>query len=292
VGLRHPGARLLGPAGVISRLERFAELVASDQFNLAEASLLVAQDVYPDLDVTGYLGQLDDIAAAIRKRIAGDAFAEQKVLALNYYLFNEMRFVGNIDDYYDPRNSYLNEVLERRTGIPLTLSIVYLEVGKRLGLNLKGVSFPGHFLVKLSVKRGQLVLDPFIGGEAQSESELRQRLAQVMPAGEAENVPIDRYLEPASSRQVIARMLRNLKKIYMQGDRHEEALAVMHRMLLVMPESAEELRDRGLVYQRLDCFRPALSDLQNYLRRRPQAPDAADIHTRIVELKQACSRLN
>ena len=277
---------------MISRLERFAELVASDQFNLAEASLLVAQDVYPDLDVTGYLGQLDDIASAIRRRIAGDAFAEQKVLALNYYLFNEMRFVGNVDDYYDPRNSYLNEVLERRTGIPLTLCIVYLEVGKRLGLNLKGVSFPGHFLVKLAVKRGQLVLDPFIGGEAQSESELRQRLAQVMPAGDAEKVPIDRYLEPASSRQVIARMLRNLKNIYMQGERHEQALAVMHRMLLVMPESAEELRDRGLVYQRLDCFRPALSDLQNYLRRRPQAPDAADIHARVVELKQACSRLN
>jgi regulator of sirC expression with transglutaminase-like and TPR domain len=273
-------------------LQQFAELVSTDQFNLAEASLLIAQDVYPKLDVARYLGQLDDIAAAIRRRIAEDAFAEQKVLALNYYLFNEMRFVGNVEDYYDPRNSYLNEVLERRTGIPLTLSIVYVEVGKRLGLNLKGVSFPGHFLVKLSVKRGELVLDPFIGGEAQSESELRQRLAQVMPEGDARSVPIDRYLEPASSRQVIARMLRNLKKIYLEGEKLEQALAVMHRMLLVMPESAEELRDRGMVYQRLDCFRPALSDLQNYLRRRPQAADAADIHAKVVELRRACSRLN
>jgi regulator of sirC expression with transglutaminase-like and TPR domain len=273
-------------------LQQFAELVSTDQFNLAEASLLIAQDVYPKLDVARYLGQLDDIAAAIRRRIAEDAFAEQKVLALNYYLFNEMRFVGNVEDYYDPRNSYLNEVLERRTGIPLTLSIVYVEVGKRLGLNLKGVSFPGHFLVKLSVKRGELVLDPFIGGEAQSESELRQRLAQVMPEGDARSVPIDRYLEPASSRQVIARMLRNLKKIYLEGEKLEQALAVMHRMLLVMPESAEELRDRGMVYQRLDCFRPALSDLQNYLRRRPQAADAADIQAKVVELRRACSRLN
>ena len=277
---------------MIAGLERFAELVASDQFSLAEASLLVAQDVYPDVDVGGYIARLDEIAAAIRKRFASDAFAEQKVLALNYYLFNEMRFVGNIDDYYDPRNSYLNEVLERRTGIPLTLSIVYLEVGRRLGLNFKGVSFPGHFLVKLAVKRGQLVLDPFIGGEAQSEADLRERLAQVLPASEAENVAIERYLEPATPRQVIARMLRNLKNIYMTGKQHEQALAVMQRMLLVLPESAEELRDRGLLYERLECFRPALTDLQNYLRRRPKAPDAAEVHEKVVELKQACARLN
>lgn len=277
---------------MIPRLERFAELVSSEQFNLAEASLLVAQDVYPNLDVPAYLGRLDDIAQAIRKRLASDAFAEQKVLALNYFLFNEMRFVGNIDDYYDPRNSYLNEVLERRTGIPLTLSILYLEVGRRLGLNLKGISFPGHFLVKLSVKRGELVLDPFIGGEAQSEADLRQRLSQVMPEGEAKRVPIERFLEPASSRQVIARMLRNLKGIYLKAQQLEQALAVMHRILLVMPESAEELRDRGLLYQRLECFRPALSDLQNYLRRRPEAPDSGDIHAKVVDLKQASSRLN
>jgi regulator of sirC expression with transglutaminase-like and TPR domain len=275
-----------------ARLERFAELVSSEQFNLAEASLLVAQDAYPDLEVGDYVAQLDEIAAAIRKRLAGDAFAEQKVIALNYYLFNEMRFVGNIDNYYDPRNSYLNEVLARRTGIPLTLSIVYLEVGRRLGLNFKGVSFPGHFLVKLAVKRGQLVLDPFIGGEAQSEADLRQRLAQVLPADEVEKAPIDRFLEPATSRQVIARMLRNLKNIYMQAKQLEQALAVMQRMLLVMPESAEELRDRGLLYEKLECFRPALSDLQNYLRRRPQAPDASEIHGKLVELKQACSKLN
>ena len=273
-------------------LEQFAELVSTEQFNLAQASLLVAQDVYPDLEVSKYLGQLDDIAAVIRRRVACDAFAEQRIIALNYYLFNEMHFVGNVDNYYDPRNSYLNEVLERRTGIPLTLSIVYLEVGKRLGLNLKGVSFPGHFLVKLSVKRGELVLDPFIGGEAQSESDLRERLAQVLTPSEAQQVAIDRFLEPATSRQVIARMLRNLKNIYMSGNRFEQALAVMQRMLLVVPESAEELRDRGLLYQKLECFRPALSDLQNYLRRRPEAPDSGEIHDHVVELRKACARLN
>lgn len=274
------------------RLEHFAEIVSRDQFDLAEASFMLAQDLYPGIDIAAYLGQLDDIAAAIRKRIAGDAFAEQKVIALNYYLFNEMRFSGNVEDYYDPRNSYLNQVMERRIGIPITLSILYLEVGKRLGLNLKGISFPGHFLVKLAVKRGQLVLDPFIGGEAQSEADLRARLAQVLPPGKAEKAQLDRYLEPATPRQIIARVLRNLKNIYMQTGKLEQALAVMQRMLLVMPESAEELRDRGLVYHQLECFRPALSDLQNYLRRKPEAPDVAEIHGKVVELKQAAARLN
>jgi regulator of sirC expression with transglutaminase-like and TPR domain len=274
------------------QLEHFAEIVSREQFNLAEASLMLAQDVYPDVDIPAYVGQLDRIAEAIRRRIASDAFAEQKVRALNYYLFSEMRFSGNIDEYYDPRNSYLNQVIERRTGIPITLSILYLEVGKRLGLNLKGVSFPGHFLVKLSVKRGQLVLDPFTGGEAQSEADLRQRLAQVLPSEKAEQAQLDQYLEPATPRQIIARVLRNLKNIYMQSSKLEQALAVMHRMLLVVPESAEELRDRGLVYQKLECFRPALSDLQNYLRRRPEAPDAAEIHGKIVELKESAGRIN
>jgi regulator of sirC expression with transglutaminase-like and TPR domain len=275
-----------------SRLERFAEIVSRDQFNLAEASLMLAQDCYPDLDIPEYLSKLDGIAVAIKKRLAGDAFSEQRVLALNYYLFNEMRFSGNLVDYYDPRNSYLNEVLERRTGIPITLSILYLEIGKRLGLNLKGVSFPGHFLVKLAVKRGQLVLDPFTGGEAQSEADLRQRLAQVLPMEKAEQAQLDRYLEPATPRQIIARVLRNLKNIYMQTGKLEQTLAVMHRMLLVMPESAEELRDRGLVYQKLECFRPALSDLQNYLRRKPDALDAAEIREKLVELRQATAHLN
>jgi regulator of sirC expression with transglutaminase-like and TPR domain len=274
------------------QLERFAEIVSREHFDLAEASLLVAQDAYPGIEVAGYLGRLDDIAGAIRRRLAGDAFAEQKVRALNYYLFNELRYCGNIDDYYDPRNSYLNEVMERRTGIPITLSIVYLEIGRRIGLNLKGVSFPGHFLVKLSVKRGELVLDPFTGGEAQSEADLRQRLAQVLPSGQAERAKLEQYLEPATPRQIIARVLRNLKNIYLQTGKLEPALAVMHRMLLVVPESAEELRDRGLLYQQLECFRAALSDLQNYLRRRPDAPDATEIHGKIVELRQASAKLN
>ena len=133
-------------------LDRFAQLVSSENFSLAEAGLMIAQDRYEDLDVDRYLARIDAMADTVRSRVAPDAFPEQKVLALNHHLFRELEFLGNVDDYYDPRNSYLNEVLARRTGIPLTLSIVYLEVGRRLGLDLKGVSFPGHFLVKLVLR--------------------------------------------------------------------------------------------------------------------------------------------
>jgi len=273
-------------------LERFAELVSRDQFDLAEASLMLAQDVYPALDIAAYVARLDAAAATVKRNVAGDAYAEQKIQALNQCLFSELGYSGNIDDYYDPRNSYLNEVIDRRTGIPITLSIVYIEVGRRIGLNLKGVSFPGHFLVKLSVRRGQLVLDPFLAGEVQSEAELRQRLAKVLPPAAAEKASLDQYLEAATPRQIVARVLRNLKNIYMQEGKLENALDVMHRMLLVVPESAEELRDRGMLYQQLECFRPALSDLQNYLRRRPEAPDAGDVHAKVVELRQACAKLN
>jgi regulator of sirC expression with transglutaminase-like and TPR domain len=274
------------------RLEQFAELLCQEDFGLAEACLLIAQDAYPDLDIAHYMTQIDTLAATVRSRIAGDAFAEQKVVALNRHLFAELGFRGNAFDYYDPRNSYLNQVLERRTGIPITLSILYMEVGRRLGLRLQGVSFPGHFLVKLRVSGGQLVLDPFCGGEAQSEAELRARLAQVVPQREAESLPLAQFLQAASSRQILARLLRNLKGIYLQSEEAQNMLEVMQRMVMVAPHAAEEVRDRGLAYYRLDCFRAALADLQDYLQRRPDAPDAEDIRVKAAALQLVCARLN
>jgi len=232
------------------------------------------------------------MAATVRGRLAHDAFPEQRIAALNHYLFEDLQFSGNVDAYYDPRNSYLNEVLDRRTGIPITLAIVYLEVGRRVGLRLQGVSFPGHFLVKLRVRRGQLVLDPFTGGEPQSATALRSRLAQVMPPARARELELDELLEAASSRQIVARVLRNLKAIYLQAENYPRALAVMNRMLFVVPESAEELRDRGMVYEKLECFRAALADLTNYERRRPDAPDLAEVHARIEALRPRCASLH
>jgi len=274
------------------RLERFSALLCREDFDLAEACLLIAQDAYPDLDLAHYLARIDALAATVKRRVAGDAFAQQKLVVLNRYLFRELGFHGAALDYYDPRNSYLNQVLERRAGIPITLSILYMEVGRRLGLRLQGVSFPGHFLVKLRVSGGQLVLDPFCGGEAQSESELRARLAKMLPQRESDTLPLSQFLDAATPRQILARLLRNLKGIYLQSEEAQNMLQVMQRMVMVAPHAAEEVRDRGLAYCRLDCFRAALADLQDYLERRPDAPDAEEIRTKAAVLRLVCARLN
>jgi regulator of sirC expression with transglutaminase-like and TPR domain len=219
------------------------------------------------------------------------------VVALNHFLFDELGYSGNADNYYDPRNSYLNEVLDRRTGIPLTLSVLYLEVGRRIGLALEGVSFPGHFLVRLPLRGAMLVLDPFSGGEPQSEADLRARLRRVIPEGGAgrvpvEELPLDQFLEPAGKRQILARLLRNLKGIYRETDKPERLLEVLNRMLMVAPEAHGELRERGLVYQRLECYRAALKDLSDYSTLEPDAADLEEVRAKVLELSALCARLN
>jgi len=279
--------------------DRFAELLAREeaQIDLARACLLISQDAYPGLDVEGYLGEIERFAARLRGRLQGSRGAEERVVELNQFLFDELGFHGNARDYYDPRNSYLNEVLDRRMGIPLTLSVLYLEVGRRIGLALEGVSFPGHFLVRLPLRGSMLVLDPFSGGEPQSETDLRARLRRVVPAGTTgpvplEELPLEQFLEPAGKRQILARLLRNLKGIYREADKPERLLEVLNRMLTVAPEAHGELRERGLVYQRLECYRAALKDLSDYSSLEPDAPDLEDVRTKVLELSALCARLN
>jgi regulator of sirC expression with transglutaminase-like and TPR domain len=277
----------------------FAELVSrqDERIELAKACLQIAQDAYPGLDVDGYVGELERFAKRLRARFAQDASPEDRIIALNEFLFDDLGFGGNTDNYYDPRNSYLNEVIDRRTGIPITLSVLYMEIGRRIGLPFEGVSFPGHFLVRLPLRGGTLVLDPFSGGVPQPEAELRERLKRVIPrealGGVAvADLPLDQFLEPASNRQILARLLRNLKGVYREKDQPERLLAVLNRMIVVAPESAAELRDRGYVYQRLECWRPALQDLAEYLQREPEAPDQDDVRAKMVDLSLRCARLN
>jgi regulator of sirC expression with transglutaminase-like and TPR domain len=279
--------------------DRFAELLARDEaeIDLARACLLIAADAYPGLDVDGYLGEIERFAARLRGRLPPGGGAEERVLALNQFLFDELGFSGNADHYYDPRNSYLNEVLDRRTGIPITLSILYLEIGRRIGLDLEGVSFPGHFLVRLRLRGAILVLDPFSCGEALSEADLHERLQRVIPEGAAgavpvSDLPLDQFLEPAGKRQILARLLRNLKGIYRDSDRPERLLEVLNRMLVVAPDAYGELRERGLLYQRMECYRAALKDLQDYSALEPEAPDIDDVRAKLVELAAQCARLN
>jgi regulator of sirC expression with transglutaminase-like and TPR domain len=279
-------------------LEPFAELVGREgtRIDLALACLMIAEDAYPGLDTQRYLGELDAIAQRLRVRMPQRASAEDRIVALNQLLFDDLGYRGNTDEYYDPRNSYLNEVLERRTGIPITLSIVYMEVGRRAGLSLEGVSFPGHFLVRTRVRGGVLVLDPFAGGVPQSEDDLRERLKRVIPEGAVEvpvaELPLEQFLEPAGNRQILARVLRNLKAIHRQAGQPERLLRVLNRMLVLTPGAHAELRDRGYVYQQLECWRPALKDLSDYVERDPDAADLDEVRARIMELKVLCSRLN
>lgn len=280
-------------------LEAFAEMVAREdtRIELARACLLIAEDVYPGLDIEGYVADIDRLAAGLRARLPEDSSAEKRVVALNGLLFDELGYTGNTRDYYDPRNSYLNEVMERRTGIPITLSILYLEIGRRIGLPLDGVSFPGHFLVRLKLRGGVLMLDPFVGGEPQSEDDLRERLERVIPRVAADPVPVaelplEQFLEPATNRQILARVLRNLKGIYREKEEPERMLQVLNRILVLSPNASAELRDRGFVYQRLEAFRAALQDLSAYLEREPDAPDAEDVREAAAELALRCARLN
>ncbi len=280
-------------------LDAFAELLRRDdtKIDLARGCLMIAEDAYPGLDVEQYLAELERLAMRLRARLPQSYGAEERVMALNQFLFDDLGFYGNTDDYYDPRNSYLNEVMDRKTGIPITLAILYMELGRRVGLPLEGVSFPGHFLVRLRLRRGTLVLDPFSGGVPQSEDELHQRLKRVIPEGATGDIPVaelplDQFLEPASKRQILARVLRNLKGIYRQADKPERLLEVLDRILVVNPQARAELRDRGLLYQRLEAFRAAFKDLSEYLEREPDAPDFEEIRAKVMELGNICAHLN
>jgi len=280
-------------------LQVFEQLFAGkdERIDLARACLMIAQDAHPALDVERYLGEIESIAARLRARLKDGGGVEQRVIALNQFLYDELGYWGNTEDYYDPRNSYLNEVIDRKTGIPITLAVLYMALGRRIGLPLEGVSFPGHFLVRVRVHGGVLILDPFAGGAPQSEAELRARLQRVIPEGAAADVsvaelPLEQFLEPASNRQIVARVLRNLKGIYRETDKPERLLEVLNRMLVVSPDASAELRDRGYAYQRLECWRAAQQDLSRYLEREPQAEDRDEVRSALVELTARCAHLN
>jgi regulator of sirC expression with transglutaminase-like and TPR domain len=277
-----------------ARLERFRDAVSPQRrrIDLAYAALLCAQDAYPDLDVGASLAEIDALAVRLARRLPQDFSTTHRLIALNNYLFRELGFRGNADDYYDPCNSYLNAVLARRTGIPITLSILYLACGERLGLKLAGVSFPGHFLVKARVNGGELVLDPFAGGRSLSEEELRQRLAQVVGEATARDLPVEEFLESAAPRQILARLLRNLKAIHLEKRDDARALEVMHRLVILLPEVPEERRDRGHAFARLECPRAAAADLGHYAAQRPHAADAGEVAAALAAVTIQAARLN
>jgi len=271
-------------------LDYFATLVADDQqFSLLEAAIAVAQDDAPTLDVQSVLSQIDTLAAKLKLRIAADAGAMHRLRCLNHYFFEELGFAGNVNDFYDVRNSYLQHVLATRRGIPITLALVFIEIAQQVGLDARPVSFPGHFLVKLKMPQGEVIIDPFTG-QSLSREALDERLLPYLQrqglVGDFE-APLGLFLQIASGRDVLARLLRNLQEIHRSTEDWPRLLAVQQRLVVLLPQAWEERRDRGLAWAELDEPAAAADDLQAYLEHRPEADDARAIAERLVELRQA-----
>jgi regulator of sirC expression with transglutaminase-like and TPR domain len=270
---------------------QFRDLLARDEeaVDLAEAALLIACEEYPGLDVAGYLTRLDVMARELQERLAEEPRPERAVMALNRYFFQEQGFHGNTESYYDPRNSYLNDVLDRRTGIPITLSAVYMEVARRAGLRVEGVGLPGHFIVRVNVPGRGVLIDPYHCGALLSERECQERLDRIFGG----RVKMEaRMLEGCGTKAMIERMLRNLKAIHVKEDDLERALSAVELLLRLDPENAEDLRDRGVLYAALDCYSLAVRDLEAYLALAPGSPEAQDLALRVAALRQKATRLN
>ncbi len=274
---------------VPSALQYFASLVQSDEhFPLLEAAVSVAQDEYPELDVQQVLGDVDQLLARVKRRLPADASALQRLRALNQFFFRDLNFGGNINDYYDPDNSYLNAVLKTRRGIPITLAVLWLELAGGVGLNARGVAFPGHFMVKVNLPKGQVVIDPF-SGQSLSREELAERLEPFRQRNglvDDFEVPIGLYLHSVPARDIIGRMLRNLKEIHKSQQDWQRLIAVQDRLIVLHPEAWPEYRDRGLALAQQGDAGRAVPDLQTYLDHAEDALDLDAIADRLAQLRR------
>lgn len=270
-----------------------AELLASaarpaDQVDLCEAALWIAAEARPSLSVPQYLARVDELAAQASASL-GACDAATGAARLVRFLSVDQGFTGNAEDYYDARNSYLDQVLERRTGIPITLSILWVGIARRLGLDAAGVAFPGHFLARVERPDGNpVVVDAFSGrllGERECEA-LWERAAGHSARFDAT------MIRPAPPREVLARVLRNLKQIHAQAGELEEALRCSDGILALLPDEPLELRDRGLLLRALGCFGPALRDLEHFAAQLPPGEDAEALRPILADLRQRARTLH
>jgi len=271
-------------ADFVTQVERPESL-----FDLARTALLVAAESDPNVDVDGTLRTIDRWAQDLRSRLAPDMNNLQKLARLRRFLYDDLGFRGDRKDYYNPSNSLLHQVMVRRRGIPLTLSILFMELGWRVGIPFEGVGFPGRFLVRLTGEPRDLLLDPFQRGMSVHEEDCRHILMEIS-GGKLQFH--DDLLASVTKRDMIARLLLNLKGAYLRRNEDEYALAAVDRLLLIHPEDADETRDRGLLLFRLHRYGPALDALTSYLEARPAAPDRETMEEHIAALRVLLSRLN
>jgi regulator of sirC expression with transglutaminase-like and TPR domain len=270
------------------QLDYFAALVAEDEhFPLTEACIAVAQHAFPDLDVQHTLDEIDQLGDRLKKRISADASAVQRLQQLKHFFYTELGFGPNPNDFYAPENSYLHHVLQSRRGIPISLAILMMELGNQIGLKIRGVSFPNHFMLRVSLPQGEIIMDPLTGASL-SKHELQEMLDPYLEArgyvGELQ-LPLNVFLRVSSCREIVSRFLRNLKLIYTEHERWERLLGVQQRLVILLPDAMEEIRDRGLIYAQLEYLRPAIDDMQQYLTEVPNATDADEIREHIATLE-------
>lgn len=251
-----------------------------EQIDLAKAALYIAQEEYPDLDLNEYLNALDTMASEVQERLPAQRYPLRIIQSINQYLYDDLGFTGNTDDYYDPRNSFFNEVIDRRTGIPLTLSLLYLEVARRIDFPMVGVGMPGHFLIRPEFEGVGIFVDAFNNGKVMFPEDCQERLSKIY----REPVELNpNLLFPVTPRQFLVRMLTNLKAIYLNREELELALAAVERILLLFPE-AMELRERGLICYHLGRWAAASNDFEAYLAKFPNAEDASIIRRLLNQL--------
>ena len=270
------------------QLDYFTSLVAEDEhFPLTEATVAVAQHAYPDLDVQGVLDQIDQWGNKLKQRITPDTPPIQRLQLLKHFFYNELGFGPNPNDFYAPENSYLHQIIENRRGIPISLAILMMELGQQIGLNIRGVSFPNHFMMRISLQQGEIIMDP-LNGESLSKNQLQEMLDPYLDAkgyrGEL-SLPLNIFLRASSSREILSRFMRNLKMIYSEDERWERLLGIQERLVILLPDSVEEVRDRGLIFAQLEYVRPAIADLHRYLSEMPGAEDVSDIREHIATLE-------
>ncbi len=274
-------------------LDYFVSLVADDaSLSLVEAAASIAQDEYPRVDTQAVLSEIDTLAIKLKRRFPADAVPLQRLRWLNSFFFTELGFAGNVNDYYDADNSYLHQVLTTRRGIPISLAVIYMELATQVGLTARGVSFPGHFLVKLNMntgkQHGEVVIDP-LNGRSLSREELDEMLAPYKRNHGLQDdfdVPLGLFLQAAPARDVIARMLRNLKEIHRSAQDWPRALKVMERLVVLLPLAWEEQRDRGLAHARLGSVDAAARDFSAYLLHAGNAADRGDVAERLAQLSR------
>ncbi|MEM6450273.1 MAG: tetratricopeptide repeat protein [Cyanobacteria bacterium P01_D01_bin.105] len=270
----------LSPAG-----QRFYQEVqkGDGRINLAAAALYIAQEDYWEMDASQYLERLDEMAREVRSRLPKGRYPLKVIKVINEYLFEELKFSGNSTDYYDPDNSHLNCVLDRRLGIPITLSLVYLEIAKRLRFPMVGVGIPGHFLIRPVVDEMTVLVDPFHAGETMFLEDCKERFHQQF-GGEA--TWKDEFLSGVFPKAFLARMLTNLKVIYLNNESFSKAVTTLDKLLLLMPREPRLMRDRGLLHYELKNYGAAQQDLAGYLRSYPRAPDKPQIQKLLNRIGQ------